>query len=168
MHDYTEEEICETVFYLSRYAECLEIDKAITVPDERELFWMLLEWAREFTRTFAPDGEKDYMAELESRGPKWLTTTFPYIPELDEEREAIIEFLQSEDGDPAVWPWALSAEEIAQNDDLLRKVERVVNFDQQGDYNTEELCAALDRIVGVNPALKERSAPDSGMAQPCM
>ena len=77
MRDYTENELCETVFYLARYAECLEIDKAITVPDERELFHMLLDWARAFTRTFELDGEKDYMTELESQGPKWLTTTFP-------------------------------------------------------------------------------------------
>ena len=168
MRDYTENEICETVFYLARYAECLETDKAITVPDERELFWMLLEWAREFTRTFEPGGDKDYMTELERQGPKWLTATFPYMPELDGERAAIIDFLQFEESTSAVWPWTLPADEITQNDELLRKVEKAVSFDQQGDYDTDELYNALDRIVGVNPVLKDSQAPSSGITQPSM
>ena len=87
MRRYTENEICDTVFHLARYAECLEIDKTITVPDERELFWMILEWAREFTRAFDPCGVKDYMIELENQGTKWLISAFPYMPEPDERRE---------------------------------------------------------------------------------
>ncbi|WP_299966752.1 hypothetical protein [uncultured Oscillibacter sp.] len=168
MRDYTENELCETVFYLARYAECLEIDKAITVPDERELFHMLLDWAREFTRTFELDGEKDYMTELESQGPKWLTTTFPYMPELDREREAIADFLQFEESTSAIWPWALPADEILQNEELLRKVEKAVSFDSQGSCDTDALYDALDRIVGINPALNEAPAPGPGMSQPGM
>ena len=73
---YTEQELCETVFYLSRYAECLEIDKTITVPDERELFWMLYDWAI------------DHHEKLETEGARWLMETFPYTPELDEDFDA--------------------------------------------------------------------------------
>ena len=65
---YTEQELCETVFYLSRYAECLEIDKTITVPDERELFWMLYDWAKQFEETFDPDGPIDHHEKLETEG----------------------------------------------------------------------------------------------------
>ncbi len=83
VRDYTEDELCETVFYLSRYAECLEIDKAITVPDERELLWMILEWARQFEQNY--DIQKDHQMELETQGPRWLRATFPYTPELDDQ-----------------------------------------------------------------------------------
>lgn len=168
MRDYTEDEICGTVFYLARYAECLEIDKAITVPDERELFWMLLDWAREFTRTFEPNGNKDYMTELESQGPKWLKTTFPYMPELDREREAIVDFLRFEESTSTIWPWALPANEILQNEELLRMVEKAVSFDSQGSCVTDELYDALDRVIGVNPALSEGHDPGPGMSQPGM
>ena len=85
---YTEQELCETVFYLSRYAECLEIDKTITVPDERELFWMLYDWANQFEETFDPDGPIDHHEKLETEGARWLMETFPYTPELDEDFDA--------------------------------------------------------------------------------
>lgn len=168
MRDYTEDEICGTVFYLARYAECLEIDKAITVPDERELFWMLLDWAREFTRTFGPNGNKDYMTELESQGPKWLKTTFPYMPKLDREREAIVDFLRFEESTSTIWPWALPADEILQNEELLRKVEKAVSFDSQGSCDTDELYDALDRVIGVNPELKESAPPSLEITRPGM
>ena len=81
--EHTIEELCETVFYLSRYTECLEIDKAITVPDERELFWMILDWAQEFERNYDSAGGKDHRSELEAQGVRWLLDTFPYAPELE-------------------------------------------------------------------------------------
>ncbi len=81
--EYTVEELCDTVFYLARYAECLEIDKVITVPDERELSWMIQDWARQFEQSFDPDSGKDYQSELESQGTRWLLDTFPYDPEMD-------------------------------------------------------------------------------------
>ena len=80
---YTIEELCETVFYLSRYAECLEIDRAITVPDERELFWMILDWAREFEQKFDPAGGTDHLSGLETQGVRWLLDNFPYVPEME-------------------------------------------------------------------------------------
>lgn len=77
-------ELCCTVFYMARYAEALEIDKAITVGDEQELFWMILEWAQRFEQSFDPSGPLDYQTELECHGPRWLRETFPYEPELEE------------------------------------------------------------------------------------
>lgn len=168
MRDYTENELCETVFYLARYAECMEIDKDITVPDERELFWMILEWAREFTQTFDPCGGKDYMTELESQGPRWLRETFPYMPEEDEARKAIIDFINFESATSVIWPWAVPAEEIIRDEKTLRKLERAAGFDQEGNFDTDVLYAAIDRIVGVNPVLEEGPAPGSETFQPSM
>lgn len=168
MRDYTETELCETVFFLSRYAECLEIDKVISVPDERELFGMLFEWAQNFERTFDPGSGKDHMSELECRGPKWLLETFPYMPELDEERRAIIDFINFEDETAVIWPWAVSADEIIQNSETLRKVEKAVVFDRENNFDTDELYHALDRIVGINPALDVVPEANSGMIQPSM
>ena len=82
---FTADELCEAVFYLSRYAECLEIGKAITVPDERELLWMIIDWAKEFEQRFDPNGSRDHQTDLETQGTHWLMETFPYTPELDED-----------------------------------------------------------------------------------
>ncbi len=161
--EYTADELCETVFYLSRYAECMEIDKTITVPDERELLWMIRDWAIEFEQSFDPG--KDHHTELETKGPQWLLENFPYMPELDAERQSIVAFIKFEDSTSAVWPWALSAEEILRNTDMLRTVERAVRFDSTGRCDTDELYEALDRIAGVNPALNEGPAASCGMAE---
>ena len=168
MRDYTENELCETVFYLARYAECLEIDKSITVTDERELFWMILEWAQEFERNFDPSGEKDHMIELETQGPQWLRETFPYMPEEDVARKAIIDFVNFESATSVVWPWAVPAEEIIQSEKILRKVERAAGFEQEGNFETDVLYAALDRIAGVNPVLREEPGPSPETFQPSM
>lgn len=163
--NYTTEELCETVFYLSRYAECMEIDKTITVPDESELFHMILDWAREFETGFDPDSGVDHQSELESSAPRWLRKTFPYDPELDGQRQAIIDFIKFEEETSVIWPWAASAGEMIQSD--LRAVERAVQFDLQDNFDTDELYAALDRAFGVNPALSEQQ-PTEGMTGPAM
>jgi len=165
---HTENELCEAVFYLSRYAECLEIDKAITVPDERELLQMICEWAREFEESFDPGSKKDYQTELETRGPQWLLETFPYMPELDGQRQSVIEFIKFEETTAEVWPWAISAEEILQNSGMLREVEKLVHFDSTDTCDTDELYEALDKIAGVNPKLEDMAAFNMGMASPGM
>lgn len=70
-----------TIFYLARYAECLEIDKVISVVDERELFYLIIDWAQEFERKL--DRNQDYLSQLEDAGYHWLLETFPYDPDLD-------------------------------------------------------------------------------------
>lgn len=82
--NYSAEELCCTVFYMTRYAEALEADKAISVENERELFLLILDWAKEFEQSF-DCYSKDYSTELESRGFRWLLETFPYSPELDDD-----------------------------------------------------------------------------------
>lgn len=84
--DHSVEELCCTVFYMARYAEAMEIDKTITIEDERELFWMILDWSQKFEQSFDPCGTADYQTELECQGPRWLRETFPYHLELDEEQ----------------------------------------------------------------------------------
>lgn len=94
--------------------------------------------------------------------------TAPHACEPDAQTKAIIDFVQFEDSTSIIWPWALSADEITQNEELLRKVKMAVSFDPQGDWDTDELYEALDRIVGVNPVLKDSQATNSGMTQPGM
>ena len=76
-------ELCNTVFYLSRYAEYMELAKTITVPDERELFYEIFNWALDFERRF--DQSRDHQSEIESQGHRWLLESFPYQPEQSEE-----------------------------------------------------------------------------------
>ncbi len=83
--EYTTEELCDTVFYMARYAEAMEIDRTISVPDERELFWCLFDWAKEFEKNFDQSGAVDHQMKLETAGRQWLLETFPYEPELDED-----------------------------------------------------------------------------------
>ena len=65
------------------YAEYMELAKTITVPDERELFYEIFNWALDFERRFDQSG--DYQSEIESQGPRWLLESFPYRPEQNEE-----------------------------------------------------------------------------------
>ena len=145
------EELCGAVFVLSRCAEQMEIDKIITVPDEQGLFRLILNWARKFEMSFDPATGTDYQFTLETRGREWLLETFPYDPEQDEQRKAVIDYIQFKADIGWDWPWAASAGEMIQSD--LRSVERCVYFGQGDDYDSNELCAALDRVFGVNPAL---------------
>lgn len=159
---YTETGLCATVFYLSRYAECLEIDKAITVPDERELFWMIYEWAKRFEENFDPGGHADHQAELETQGYSWLMETFPYMPELDEalqvtpQRQEILDFVLFEDSTSIIWPWAVSAEEIRGDEQKLTAVESMLFYDPQTGYDTDQLYDALDTVFGANPVLTQQ------------
>lgn len=94
--------------------------------------------------------------------------TFPYMPEPDERRQAIIDFINFENETAVTWPWAIPADEIIQNSETLRKVEKAVVFDRENNFDTDELYHALDRIVGVNPALNVAPEANSGMIQPGM
>lgn len=94
--------------------------------------------------------------------------TFPYILEPDKKRQAIIDFINFENETAVIWPWAVPADEIIQNSETLRKVEKAVAFDRENNFDTDELYNALDRIVGVNPVLKTAPETNSGMTQPSM
>lgn len=77
-------ELCETVFHMSRMAECMELDHTISVPDEQELFHAIMDWAKEFEQTFDSGGE-EYCYALESFAPQKLQETFPFDPTLEED-----------------------------------------------------------------------------------
>lgn len=77
--------LCESVFELSRIAECMEIDRTISAPDSRELFYCILDWAKEFEHGFDESGQEDYLGAIESYSSRKLQETFPYDPELDEQ-----------------------------------------------------------------------------------
>ena len=80
--------------------------------------------------------------------------TFPYSEDLDDRRQFIIDFVRFEAETSNIWPWALSADEIIQNEELLGEVERIVEFDQEDKCDTDALYSALDRLSGINPTLE--------------
>lgn len=90
------------------------------------------------------------------------------MPEEDVARKAIIDFVNFESATSVVWPWAVPAEEIIQSEKILRKVERAAGFEQEGNFETDVLYAALDRIAGVNPVLREEPGPSPETFQPSM
>lgn len=146
----SEQKLCETVFYLARSAQRLEQKKFISVIDENELFNEILGAVRRFEES--PSGE-EYTVGLE-RLEGWLMGAFPYSEELDDRRQFIMDFIRFESETANIWPWALSADEIIQNENLLGEVERIVEFDQEDKCDTDVLYSALDRLAGINPALK--------------
>lgn len=146
----SEQKLCETVFYLARSAQRLEQNKSISVVDERDLFEEVLGAARRFEENTS--GE-EYVAGLE-RLEGWLMGTFPYSEDLDDRRQFIIDFVRFEAETSNIWPWALSADEIIQNEELLGEVERIVEFDQEDKCDTDALYSALDRLAGINPTLE--------------
>lgn len=125
---------------------------------------MIYDWARKFEQEYDPCGEKDHSMELETQGPRWLLDTFPYTPEMDDKRQFILEFIEFEASTAEIWPWALSMGEMIQNEELLQKVEKAVQFDAAGSCDTDELYEALDKIVGVNPELRDKHTFSLGMS----
>ncbi len=67
--------------------------------------------------------------------------------------EAIIDFVTFEDETSLIWPWAIPAEDILQNQETLLKIAAAIHFDETGSCDTDELYDAIDQIVGINPVL---------------
>lgn len=67
--------------------------------------------------------------------------------------EAIVDFVNFEDETSLIWPWAVPAEELLQDKEVLLKIAEAVYFDETGCCDTDELHDAIDRIVGINPVL---------------
>ena len=68
-------------------------------------------------------------------------------------RQAILDFITFEDEPSQVWPWAMTAEEILQNEEILQKIAVTVRSDISGKCDTDELYDTISEIVGVNPTL---------------
>lgn len=69
-------------------------------------------------------------------------------------REAIVDFVTFEDETSLIWPWAIPAEDILQNEETLLKIEAAMRLDETGYCDTDNLYDAIDRIVGINPVLR--------------
>ena len=81
------------------------------------------------------------------------------MPGENNRRKSVIDFIQFEDATSAIWPWAVSAEALLQNEAMLLEVEKRVCFDESGNCDTDELYAAIDQIVGINPAMEPKTRP---------
>lgn len=68
-------------------------------------------------------------------------------------REAIAGFVTFEDETSLIWPWAIPAEDILQNEETLQKIAAIIHLDEAGCCDTDELHDVIDRIVGINPVL---------------
>lgn len=66
------------------------------------------------------------------------------------------------------WPWAVSAEDLLQNEEILLELEKVVDYDKKSGFDTEKLYDALDQIIGINPALASAQEENRGMTMPDM
>lgn len=69
-------------------------------------------------------------------------------------RQAVIDFINFEDETSQIWPWAMTAEELLQNEEALQKIVKAVEHDGTGECDTDELYDAISRIAGVNPILR--------------
>lgn len=68
--------------------------------------------------------------------------------------EAIVDFVTFEDETSLIWPWAIPAEELLQNQETLLKIASAIQLDETGRCDTDELYDAIDQIVGINPVLR--------------
>jgi len=75
------------------------------------------------------------------------------IPERPKLRQDITDFIQFEDETSLTWPWAISAEKLLQNEEMLQKIVDAVRFDENGCYDADDLYDAIGKIAGANPTL---------------
>lgn len=68
-------------------------------------------------------------------------------------RQAVIDFINFEDATSQIWPWAMTAEKLLQNEEALQKIVKAAEHDGTGKCDTDELYDAISRIAGVNPIL---------------
>lgn len=69
-------------------------------------------------------------------------------------RQAVIDFINFEDETSQIWPWAMTAEELLQNEEALQKIVKAVEHDGTGECDTDELYDTISRIASVNPILR--------------
>jgi len=79
------------------------------------------------------------------------------------QRKEILDFVTFEGSTSVIWPWAVPAEEICQDQEGLDAVEGMLAYDPKGGYDVDQLHNALSQVFGVNPVLTERQGPESGM-----
>lgn len=155
--------LCENVFELSAMAECLQIDRAITAEDSRELFHCIVGWAKEFERSFDPAGEEDYLMSIETFGRRILLETFPFDPErADPEplnpRQALRDYVRFTRDVSLTWPWAAAAGEILGDEQKQKEVRDALRFDPEEGYDTAALYEEMNKVFGIAPELGQQPA----------
>lgn len=75
-------------------------------------------------------------------------------PEISVRRRVILDFIKFEAETAVVWPWAMPAEKMLQDEAFLSTLEEAVTFDESGSCDTEALYEAIDKLAGVNPAFE--------------
>lgn len=86
------------------------------------------------------------MSSMETMTPKNSTSKMY--------RQKIIDFIQFEDETSEIWPWAISAEKLIQDGEALQKIAEITQFDESGQYDTDDLYSAINQVAGINPALQ--------------
>lgn len=155
--------LCDNVFELSAMAECLQIDRAITVEDSRALFYCVLNWAKEFEQSFDPKGGEDYLMSIETFARRKLLETFPFDPEIAgpemlSSRQALLDYVRFTRDTSLTWPWAVSAEEILGDEQKQKEVRDALRFDPAEGYDTGALYEEMNKVFGVAPELESRTA----------
>lgn len=90
------------------------------------------------------------------------------INDMTPQRREILDLVQFEGGTAITWPWAATAEEISQDEEKLKAVEAMLNYDSKDGYDTDQLYHALDQVFGTNPILAEQLEVSSGMLEQSM
>jgi len=75
------------------------------------------------------------------------------IPNKLQLRQDIIDFIQFEYETSVIWPWAISANRLLQDEDKLQKIVDAMQCNETGCYDTDDLYEAIEKIAGTNPLL---------------
>ena len=63
-------------------------------------------------------------------------------------RKAVTDFIQFEDETSLIWPWAIPADRLLEDEELLQKIVETVRFDETGNYAADDLYDAIDKTIG--------------------
>ena len=120
-----------------------DIDFAIGILNERKIK----------LNPFSPLGSKISSAVTTLEKLKNEQGTGAKKPEISVRRRVILDFIKFEAETAVVWPWAMPAEKMLQDEAFLSTLEEAVTFDESGSCDTEGLYGVIDRLSGVNPVL---------------
>ena len=87
---------------------------------------------------------------------------------LTPQRRDVLDFIMFEDSTSLIWPWAVPAEIICRDEEKLKAVEAMLDYDPEVGCDTEQIYAALNKVFGCNPALTEQQELTGGMMGPQM
>ena len=106
-----------------------DIDFAIAILNERKIK----------LNPFSPLGSKISSAVTTLEKLKNEQGTDAKKPEISVRRGVILDFIKFEAETAVVWPWAMPAEKMLQDEAFLSTLEEAVTFDESGSCDTEGL-----------------------------